>query len=157
MKNVLVATLIVSGVASLLSANCGSSPVGIELAKTIESKDIVKAKSLLVQYKAEVKKYLESCKNDKDKFEETSVMILTYEDRLADVESDLKSASAPKVDCSKVPSGKAIDTASDKGAAKKLYATYKKDAEAYIESCAAHAEYEIVFEESLLYEETYGE
>jgi len=75
----------------------------MKLAKTIEAKDVVTAKTLLQEFKMDVKAYLDNCDNSKEKFEETSVMILTYEDRLADVESDLKNASAPKVDCSKVP------------------------------------------------------
>lgn len=157
MKRMLLGILVASGLASMLHANCGDAPAGMELAKSIEAKEIEKAKQLLEEYKAEVKKYLEGCNNDKDKFEETSVMILTYEDRLADVEADLKKASAPKVDCSKVPSGKAIDAASDAATAKKLYATYKKEAQAYLDGCASHAEYETVFEESLLYDEQYGE
>jgi hypothetical protein len=129
----------------------------MELAKTIEAKDITKAKTLLKEFKSDVQTYLDNCDNSKEKFEETSVMILTYEDRLADVEADLKSAAGAKVDCSKVPSGKAMETAPDKEAAKKLYVTYKKDAQEYIDSCATHADYELVFEESLLYDEEYGQ
>ena len=157
MKKMLVGFLVASGLASMLHANCGDAPVGMELAKSIEAKEVKKAKQLLQEYKAEVKKYLEACNNDKDKFEKTSVMILTYEDRLADVEANLKKASAPQADCSKVPSGKAIDAAGDPATAKKLYATYKKEAKAYLDGCASHAEYETVFEESLLYDEKYGE
>jgi len=157
MKKILAINIVLGCLTVAFSSDCVNTPAGMELAKSIEAKDVAKAKTLLKAYKFDVQKYLDNCDKSKEKFEETSVMILTYEDRLADVEADLKSASAPKVDCSKVPSGKAIDTASDKSAAKKLYVTYKKDAEAYIESCATHAEYEIVFEESLLYEETYGE
>ena len=156
MKKILVIGLVIGGLTSAFSADCTNTPIGMELAKTIEAKDVAKAKTLLKAFKADVQTYLDNCDKSKEKFEETSVMILTYEDRLADVESDLKSASAPKVDCSKVPSGKELEAASG-DAAKKLYASYKKDAEAYIESCAAHAEYEIVFEESLLYEEEYGQ
>ena len=157
MKKILAISVVLGGLTSAFSADCANTPVGMELAKTIEAKDVSKAKTLLKAYKSDVQQYLDNCDKSKEKFEETSVMILTYEDRLADVEADLKSASAPKVDCTKVPSGKALDSASDEGAAKKLYVKYKKDAEAYIESCAAHAEYEIVFEESLLYEEQYGQ
>lgn len=157
MKKILAIAVLVGGLTSAFSIDCSNTPVGMELAKTIEAKDAAKAKTLLKAYKADVKAYLDKCDKSKEKFEETSVMILTYEDRLADVESDLKNATAPKVDCSNVPSGKALDAAGDKGTAKKLYAKYKKDAEAYIESCAAHEQYEIVFEESLLYEDEYGQ
>ncbi len=157
MKKVLAVSLVLGGFTAVFGVDCGNTPVGMELAKTIEAKEIDKAKTLLKAYKADVKAYLDKYDKSKEKFEETSVMILTYEDRLSDVEADLKSASAPKVDCSKVPSGKALDAAIDKATAKKLYAKYKKDAEGYIESCAAHEQYEIVFEESLLYEDEYGQ
>lgn len=155
MKKIVLIGLVIGGITSVFGADCANTPVGMELAKTIEAKDVAKAKTLLKAFKTDVQAYLDNCDKSKEKFEETSVMILTYEDRLADVESDLKSASAPQVDCSKVPSGKSLEAASG-DAAKKLYASYKKDAQAYLESCASHAEYETVFEESLLYDEQYG-
>ena len=157
MKKILAISMVLGGLTSSFGVDCANPPVGVELAKMIKVKDVAKAKTLLKAYKSDVKQYLDNCDKSNEKFEETSVMILTYEDRLADVEADLKNASAVKVDCSKVPSGKAMEAAADKDTAKKLYAKYKKDAEAYIESCATHAEYEIVFEESLLYEEEYGQ
>ena len=118
MKNICAILLAVSGFTVMLSAECSTTPVGMELAKTIEEKDIAKAKTLLKVFKKDVKTYLDKCDKSKEKFEETSVLILTYEDRLADVEADLKNASAAKVDCSKVPSGKAMETAANKGAPK---------------------------------------
>lgn len=140
--------------------DCANSPIGMELAKTLEAKDLDKAKVLLKKFKADVKTYLDSCGNSKDKFEETSVMILTYEDRLADFEADMKNNSANKMDCSKVPDSKALDKAfkdGDSNKIKDLYATYKRDSEGYLDLCAAHEEYEMVFEEALLHEETYAE
>jgi len=163
MKKIVTVSYLVFGLISLLNASqveCKSSPVGMELAKTLESKDIDKAKVLLKKFKADIKKYLDTCDNSKDKFEETSVMILTYEDRLADFESDLKSNSVKKIDCSSVPDSKALDEAFKQDDATKIkayYETYKKDSEGYLDLCAAHEEYEMVFEEALLHEETYAE
>ena len=140
--------------------DCANSPIGMELAKTLEAKDIDKAKILLKQFKSDVKIYLDNCGNSKDKFEETSVMILTYEDRLSDFEADLQSNSAKKIDCSKVPDSKALEQAfkkDDSNKVKALYATYKRDSESYLDLCAAHEEYEMVYEEALLHEETYAE
>ena len=156
MKNILAISVVLGGLTSAFGADCANTPVGMELAKMIDSKDVAKAKTLLKAFRVDVQTYLDKCDKSKEKFEETSVMIMTYEDRISDVEADLKSASGVKVDCSKVPSGKAMEAASAE-AAKTLYVTYKKDAEAYIENCASHADYEIVFEESLLYEEEYGQ
>jgi len=157
MKKIFAIGVVLGGLTSAFSADCANTPVDMELAKTIEEKDVAKAKTLLKAFKADVQKYLDNCDKSKEKFEETSVMILTYEDRLADVEADLKNASGAKVDCSKVPSGKAMETAGNEDAAKKLYVSYKKDAQDYIDNCASHVEYELVFEESLLYEEEYGQ
>lgn len=157
MRKIWVIGLVIGGLTSLFGANCSNTPVSMELTKMIKAKDVTKAKILLQAYKEDVKTYLNTCDKSKEKFEETSVMILTYEDRLTDIEADLKRASGSQVDCSNVPSGKAMETAANKDTAKKLYATYKKDAETYIENCATHAEYEIVFEEALLYEEQYAE
>ena len=156
MKKILAISVAFGSLTLAFSADCANTPVDIELAKTIEAKDVAKAKTLFKAFKADVQTYLDNCDKSKEKFEETSVMIMTYEDRIADVEADLNSALGVKVDCSKVPNGKDIEAASG-GAAKRLYATYQKDAEAYMESCASHAEYEIVFEEALLYEEEYGQ
>ena len=162
MKKIVAVPCMVLGLISLLSASeveCKNSPVGMELAKTLEAKNLDKAKLLLEKFKVDVKTYLDSCGNSKDRFEETSVMILTYEDRLADVEADLKSNSAKKIDCSNVPDSKALDKAfkkDDFNKVKTLYESYKRDSEGYLDLCAAHEEYEMVFEEALLYEEAYA-
>ena len=164
MKKTLMANITIAfGLTLSLNAakvDCAHSPVGMELAKTLEAKDIDKAKSLLKKFKADVKTYLDNCGNSKDKFEETSVMILTYQDRLEDFEADLNSNSAKKIDCSKVPDAQALKEAfkaDDVNKVKTLYVTYKKDSESYLDLCAAHEEYEMVYEEALLHEETYAE
>lgn len=163
MKKIVTIPYLLFGLIVLLNASqaeCINQPVGMELAKTLEEKNIDKAKVLLKKFKADVKNYLDTCDNNKDKFEETSVMILTYEDRLADFEADLKSNSVKKIDCSNVPDSKALDKAFKKDDANKvkaLYETYKRDSEGYLDLCAAHEEYEMVFEEALLHEETYAE
>lgn len=128
----------------------------MELAKYIEAKDVSKAKTLLEAYKAEVKSYLESCKN-KDKFEETSIMLHTYEDRLADVEYDL-SKKQHSIDCSNVPQSKKLDEAFESKKASEIevaYKRYKQNAADYLEHCASHAEYEMVYEASMLHDESY--
>lgn len=38
-----------------------------------------------------------------------------------------------------------------------LYEAYKRDSEGYLDHCVAHEEYEMVFEEALLHEETNAE
>ena len=163
MKKIVTVSYLVFGLISLLNASevdCKNQPVGMELAKTLELKDIDKAKSLLKKFKVDVKNYLDTCDNSKAKFEETSIMILTYEDRLDDFEADLKNASAKKIDCSKVPDSKALEKAfkkEDSNKVKALYETYKKDSEDYLNLCATHEEYEMVFEEALLHEEAYAE
>ena len=144
---------------SIAQADCANMPVGMALAKSIEAKEIVKAKGLLVNYKQDVSKYLAACDQSKEKFEETSVMIHTYEDRLKDVEDDM-SKKDHGTDCSKVPDSVKLDLAfKSKNSAeiKSQYADYKKEAAGYIEHCASHAEYETVYESSMFYEEEYAE
>jgi len=163
MKKTVILPYLILGFISLLSASeveCKNPPIGMELAKTLEAKDLAKAKLLLKVFKKDVKVYLASCANSKDKFEETSVMILTYEDRLSDFEADMKNDISKKIDCSNVPDSKALDKAFKKDNApevKSLYAAYKNASENYINHCAEHEEYEIVFEESLLHDEAYDE
>jgi len=143
----------------MLYAECSSVPTGMELDKSIKAGDVSKAKSLLASFKADVASYLKDCDSSKEKFEETSVMIHTYEDRLADVEYDLKKA-AVTTDCTKVPSSAVLEKAfKDKNNAEITahYASYKKDAAEYIENCASHAEYETVYESSMFYDEMYDE
>lgn len=148
-------TLVLLGVA--LHADCNNMPVGMELAKSIEAHDIDKAKTLLVTYKEDVKKYLDACDKSKEKFEETSVMIHTYEARLEDVEYDMTHQTS-STDCSKVPNGVELEKAfknKDSTKIKALYAAYKKDAEHYLNDCASHAEYETVYEASMMFDEEY--
>jgi hypothetical protein len=157
MKTTFITLMLVASVS--LYAECVNMPVGMELAKTIEAQDIAKSKTLLVQYKKDVASYLESCNNDKDKFEETSVMIHTYEARLEDVAHDMNKVDHG-TDCSKVPSSVKLEQAfKDKNDAdiKAHYASYKKDAQQYIEHCATHSEYEIVYESSMFCDEMYDE
>ena len=157
MKKICITLMLVASVA--IYAECVNMPVGMELAKTIEAQDVTKAKDLLVQYKKDVASYLKSCNNDKDKFEETSVMIHTYEDRLEDVEHDQNKVDVG-TDCSKVPSSASIEKAfKSKNSAeiRNQYASYKKDAKSYIEHCTSHEEYETVFESTMFCDEMYDE
>ena len=158
MKKILAISMVLGGLTSSFGVDCANPPVGVELAKMIKVKDVAKAKTLLKAYKSDVQQYLDNCDKSKEKFEETSVMILTYEDRLADVEADLNSKPAANVDCSKVPNENAIKEAfksADAAKIKTQYTTYKTESENYLEYCAAHEEYEFVFEASLLHEEAY--
>ena len=157
MKKTFITLMLVASVS--LYAECVDMPKGIELAKTIEAQDVSKSKTLLVQYKKDVVAYLKSCNNDKNKFEETSVMIHTYEARLEDIEHDMNKVDHG-TDCSNVPSSSKLEQAfKDKNDVdiKVHYATYKKDAQQYIEHCATHAEYETVYESSMFCDEMYDE
>ncbi len=159
MYKILNIGLLLGGLTSAYSVDCANTPVGMELAKSIEAKDVAKAKTLLKAFKADVQTYLDNCDKNKEKFEETSIMILTYEDRLADVEADMNSKPEANVDCSKVPDSKAVEEAFKSADASKIkdqYSKYKAEAESYLEHCASHEEYEFVFEESLLHEEAYA-
>ncbi len=158
MKRTVIVLLLLS---LFMKAECvGDMPVGMELAKQIEAHHVVQAKKLLVAYKDDVKKYLATCKGSeskKDKFEETSVMIHTYEDRLEDVEYDMHKVKH-KIDCSQVPSTTALQKAfSEKNTQKieRFYKSYKADSHNYIEHCATHEAYETVYESSTMYDEMY--
>lgn len=156
MKQILIGMAFLSY--TLLQAECTKMPAGMELAKSIEAKEISKAKGLLSKYKEDVKKYLAKCDQSKDTFEITSVMILTYEGRLKDIEHDM-TKEKHTTDCSKVPSSRDLETAfksKDVNKIKVAYGQYKKDSEAYLENCAAHPEYATVYDESLFYEEEYA-
>ena len=162
-KKLIISMAVTFGLASSLYAtevDCVNTPMGVELAKTIEAKEIDKAKSLLKEFKEDIKNYLAKCDKSEAKFEETSVMVLTYEDRIADVESDMKGSIATTVDCSNLPNGKVLEKAFNNGVSsdvKALYSSYKTNAENYLEHCATHEEYEFVFEEALLHDENYAE
>jgi septal ring factor EnvC (AmiA/AmiB activator) len=142
-----------------LNAECINMPIGMELEKTIEAKDVSKSKELLVQYKKDVAAYVKTCDNKQEKFEETSVMIHTYEARLEDIEHDLNKV-AHGTDCSKVPSSSELEQAfKEKNDAhiKTHYASYKETAKQYIAHCTTHPEYETVFESSMFCDEMYDE
>ncbi len=158
MKKILIIATILTYNASFAGIDCSTIPVGTELAKAIETKDVVKAKTLLDGYKKDVSVYLKTCDSSKEKSEETSIMVHTYTAKLADVEFILKQPKKT-TDCERVPSIVALskafkDNASDIEA---LYMTYTKDAEDYIKHCASHAEYEAVYESSMLYYDRYNE
>ena len=162
-KTLMISMVVTFGLTLSLHAtevDCVNVPVGMELAKTIEAKEIDKSKLLLKEFKVDVKNYLAQCDKSEARFEETSVMTLTYEDRIADVESDMKSNTGTKVDCSNVPNEKALANAFKSGVSTKIkvqYTAYKTDAESYIEHCALHEEYEFVFEAAMLHDEEYAE
>jgi len=159
-KSLIIAFLVMIGMVVSLNASpieCSKTPVGTQLAKQIEAKNIAKAKTLLEQFKTEVKVYLAKCGNSKDKFEETSIMILTYQDRLSDIESDGQNASS-NVDCSNVPDAKAFTTAFASGVASKIeksYQAYEKASQEYLEHFASHESYEMVYEDSLFHQDDY--
>jgi len=158
MKKVCISTMVLT-LSTMLYAECTHVPVGMELAKSIETGDVSKAKSLLTSFKEDVATYLKNCDSSKEKFEETSVMIHTYEDRLADVEYDLNKATVT-TDCSKVPTSATLEKAFKAKNSAEItaqYTSYKKDAAEYIENCASHAEYETVYESSMFCDEMYDE
>ena len=157
MKKVLIITSILAY--HFANAECSTVPSGMALAKSIAAGDVSKAKALLTSFKADVATYLKKCDGSKEKFEETSVMIHTYTDRLADVEFDLNKA-ANTTDCSKVPSSDQLEKAFKNKSSVEIivqYDRYKKDAAEYIENCASHPEYEIVYESSMFCDEMYDE
>ncbi|RLA63964.1 MAG: hypothetical protein DRQ78_06455 [Epsilonproteobacteria bacterium] len=160
MKRIITICLLACGLGSFLYAekDCTKMPDVKSIEKAFEVKSYEKAKELLAKFKIEVKTYLDTCDNSKDMFEQTSVNILTYEDKLLDLEEDLKSTKNT-IDCTNIPDDKTLDEAFKKANDKQIkiiYANYKKDTEGYLDQCAAHEEYEIVFDATLLYEERYA-
>ncbi len=156
MKRIYITLMLLS---ITVNADCTNTPIGMELAKSIEAHEIPKATKLLVQYKEDVKNYLADCDQSKDKFEETSVMIHTYEARLEDAKYDMSKADHG-TDCSKVPSSVALEKAfkqKDTSNIKALYADYKTASHNYIEHCATHEEYEMVYASSMMHDEMYDE
>lgn len=162
MKHIILASSLLCALMADINASdsgCNNTPMGIELAKILKHKDVDKATHLLEEFKRDVKSYLSNCSNSKEKFEETSVLILTYEDRLSDLKDDLKNHTTKKIDCAKVPNSKVIDEAFKNAKAPNittLYESYKKNSEAYLDSCTSHEDYEMVYEEALLQEEAYA-
>lgn len=157
MKRTLTTLMLLASTA--VHAECVNAPAGMALEKTIEAQNFSKAKVLLVQYKKDVTAYLKACENDQSKFEETSVMIHTYEARLEDMEHDMHKVD-PGTDCSKVPSSNKLEQAfkaKDDTKIKAHYASYKENAKQYIEHCATHPEYETVYESAMFCDEMYDE
>lgn len=164
MKKRLIQVMIVAfGLSSFTYADCAKVPDGAELNTALEAKTYDKAQSLLDKFKLDIKNYLDKCDKSEAMFEQTHVSILTYEDKLSDLKEDLKGSKVSQkstVDCSKPPSSKDLDKAfksKSSNQIKALYATFKTDAERYMDQCASHEEYEFVFEAALLYEEQYAE
>ncbi|MBA1419399.1 MAG: hypothetical protein FAF03_00650 [Epsilonproteobacteria bacterium] len=154
MKRIYIALMLLS---ISVNADCTNTPAGMELAKSIEAHEIPKATKLLVQYKEDIKNYLADCDQSKEKFEETSVMIHTYEVRLEDAKYDMNKADHG-TDCSKVPSSEALEKAfktTDAVKIKALNKEYRTESHNYIEHCASHEEYETVYEASMMCDEEY--
>lgn len=150
--------LIASLAYSSVHADCSDIPAGMELAKSIEAKEINKAKKLLEKYKADVKTYVASCDKNKDAFEVTSVMVLTYEDRLKDMVHDSQKVKSTS-DCSTTPSVSALEKAiksKNTDTIKQAFSQYKTASQAYLDNCASHPDYATVYDEFLFYEEEYG-
>lgn len=158
MKKIVISVMLFTFTSGVY-AECSSMPIGMELAKSIEAKEVSNSKKLLVAYKNDVKNYLEKCDQSKEKFEETSVMIHTYEARLSDVEFDMNN-TGDATDCTKVPSSTTLEVAFKSNDAQKIkteYTSYKKDAQSYIEHCASHVDYETVYESAMFCDEMYDE
>ena len=148
--------LVLSAFITSLNADCTNMPTGSDLTKSIESKNIDQAKTLLQTFQSDVKKFLASCK-DEGKQQEVSILKLTLEDEVKFLEVRLKKGDA-SFDCSKVPDDTALNSAfASKDGAKieKEYQSYHKNAEGYLEHCASHEEYEAVFEASMLHDDEY--
>lgn len=157
MKKQWLMILLAGTLASTVHAGCTNMPIGTELAKSIMAEDLDKAKKHLADYDKAVEKYLAGCK-DEGKDQQVNIMLLTYKDKVTDLEADLKKGSEVAYDCNNVPDDGALNSAfasGDSGKIKSEYETYSKKAAAYLEHCAAHEEYEFVFEASLLHEEEY--
>jgi len=157
MKNIYTIAMILFSSAGW--ADCGKVPDGMNVSHAIESKNYDKAESLFETFKTNIKIYLKTCDKSEAMFEQTSVNILMYEDKLADLKDDLKRGETV-VDCSNVPNSATVEKAfksKNSTEIKTQYASYKKDAENYIEHCATHAEYETVFESAMFCDEMYDE
>jgi len=159
MKKQWLMILLAGSLSSTLQADCSNMPIGTELAKSIMAEDLDKAKKHLSEYDKAVQKYLGGCK-DEGKDQQVNIMLLTYKDKVQDLEDDLKKGSEVSYDCSKVPNDSALNSAFASGKAesiKSAYNAYHKKAADYLEHCAAHEEYELVYEASLLHDEEYEE
>jgi len=141
-------------------ADCTKKPTYKDLEKAIVDKSIEQAKRLLSTLEADVKTYLKTCDNSKEMFEQTSVQLLTFKDKISDLVLDMSVVGESTIDCQNVPKTTKLKSAfktSDTVKIEASYQSYKKDAEAYLESCTSHEEYEFVFEDALFYDEEYTE
>jgi len=157
MKNICAITIFLLG--SLAYANCDKVPNESSVIEAIKSKQYDKAKSLLDTLKSDINIYLKSCDKSKEMFKQTHITLLTCEAKLADLKAELNK-EPHGVDCSKVPSSsKVVEAikASDSANIEALYKKYKADASSYIEHCASHPEYAIVYDEAMFCDEMYDE
>ena len=157
-KRILLGLVISISFLSAGSIDCKSKPLGSDLSKSIDAGKIKQAKKQLKEFKSDIKAYLSKCDKSKVAFEETSVIIMTYKAQIEDKEYDLK--NKVNVDCSIVPKPNILEEAfakKDPAKIKGIYSTYSKNAKDYLDNCAAHEDYEFVFEESLLQDEIYTE
>ena len=158
MKKKWLMIFIAGGMISLLNAECTNMPIGTEVAKSIMSRDIDQAKKFLTAYKTEVSKFLEQCK-DGGAQQQVKLMQLTYEDEVKYLEENLKKKNEATYDCTKVPDDAALKSAFSSGNAeniKKAYSAYKKNVLDYLDQCATHEEYEMVYDTSLLHDDEYN-
>ena len=160
-KRFIQCIVILFGLNTMLYANCENVPNGMALEEVLNTKNIDKAETLLEKYKLNVKAYLSNCDKSEAMFEQMQVTILTYEDKLSDLKVDSKTKKVAKSrDCSKPPSSKNLNAAFKKKDLKEItkhYEAYKSDAESYLDLCASHEDYELVYDEALLHEENYDE
>lgn len=162
MKTKLIQSIVILfGLSTMLYANCANVPNGMALEEVLNTKTIDKAETLLEKYKLNVKAYLSNCDKSEDMFEQMHLTILTYEDKLSDLKEDSKSQKVAKTrDCAKPPSSKNLNVAFKKKDIKEItkhYVAYETDAESYLDLCASHEDYELVYDEALLHEENYNE
>jgi hypothetical protein len=132
-------------------------PIGTNVAKSIMSKNLEDAKKFLTEYQAEVKSFLEKCKEE-GPTQQVSLMQLTYQDEVKYLEENLKKSKEAAFDCSNVPDDTALNKAFAEGKAeaiKKAYSEYHKSAASYLDHCAVHEEFDFVYEASLLHDEEY--
>jgi len=140
-------------------ADCTDIPSSNTLSTAIESKNIDKSKGLLEVLKKEMNTYLETCDKDKKMFEELNIQLLTFKDKVSDLEENKEDINSGD-NCSILPSRakleKAFNTKNYK-MIESLYLQYQKDTELYIKYCAFEPEYAMVYESAMLCDEKYEE
>jgi hypothetical protein len=160
-KKLIESMVILFGVSSVLYANCENLPSGLMFEDAVKTKNIDKAETVLEKYKLNIKAYLKSCDKSEAMFEQMEISKLTYEDKLSDLKEDAKSQKVAKTrDCAILPSSTNLNTAIKSGDLKEVtkhYEAYKTNAESYLDLCASHEDYELVYDEALLHEENYNE